>query len=62
MSNYVKTSITLTKEDKKFIDSNLLSLSKIIRHTINEKRNDQAVTRKSKLLALSNHPAKGDSK
>jgi len=46
MSEYIKTSITLRKEDKQFIDSNLLSLSKIIRKTIDAKRNSLSRTKR----------------
>ena len=38
MSEYIKTSVTLLKTDKQFIDSNFISLSKLIRQTINDKR------------------------
>ena len=62
MSNVVRVNTTLLKEDKEFLDTNFISLAKLIRKTINDQRNDQAVTRKSKLLALSNQPVKEGSK
>ena len=62
MSNFIKTSITLTEEDKEFLKTNYVSLSKLIRKTINEQRNDQAVSRKTKLPGPLNHTAKRGSK
>jgi len=44
MSKFIKTSVTLTKDDKEFIESNSISLSKLVRKTINDKKNSLSQT------------------
>jgi len=39
MSKFIKTSVTLTKDDKQFIESNSISLSKFIRQKIKDQKN-----------------------
>ena len=55
------TTVVLTEEDKRFIEENSISLSKLIRRTIKEKRKGQIETRQSDLSAPLNQPAKDDS-
>jgi len=55
------TSVVLTDEDKKFIEENSISLSKLIRRTINDKRG-LAATRQDSTAKPKNRVVKRSSR
>ena len=60
MSDFIKTSVTLTKNDKQFLESNSISVSKFLRQSISDKRKGQTAIRQDQ-TARPAKPPKGDS-